>query len=48
MDKASDIEIHARNILHWKEILTDIIVSHTGQDQAKVRFDTDWDNFLTA
>lgn len=46
--QASDIEIHARNILHWKETLTDIIVRHTGQDKARVRNDTDRDNFLTA
>lgn len=46
--QASDIEIHARNILYWKDALTDIIVSHTGQDKARVRNDTDRDNYLTA
>lgn len=45
--QASDIEIHARHILKWKGALTDIIVSHTGQDKEKIKVDTDRDNFLT-
>ena len=46
--QASDIAIHAQNILNWKESLTGIIASHTGQDVVKVRNDTDRDTYLTA
>lgn len=46
--QASDIEIHARNILRWKETLTCIIAGHTGQDPENVRNETDRDTYLTA
>lgn len=46
--QASDIAIHAQHILRWKERLTDIIVSNTGQDKDRVMVDTDRDNFLNA
>lgn len=46
--QASDIEIHARNILNTKNRMNRILASHTGQDVAKVAQDTDRDNFMTA
>ncbi|GHS88515.1 ATP-dependent Clp protease proteolytic subunit [Synergistales bacterium] len=46
--QASDIEIHARNILRTRERLNGILASHTGQDIAKIAIDTDRDNFMTA
>ncbi|GHS97794.1 ATP-dependent Clp protease proteolytic subunit [Synergistales bacterium] len=46
--QASDIEIHARNILRTRERINNILASHTGQDIAKIAVDTDRDNFMTA
>jgi len=46
--QASDIEIHAKNILRAREAMYDVIVEHTGQDREKVIADTDRDNYLTA
>ena len=46
--QASDIAIHAQNILKTREKLYDIIVKHTGQAKEKVAADTDRDNYLTA
>ncbi|MDR3265904.1 MAG: ATP-dependent Clp endopeptidase proteolytic subunit ClpP [Synergistaceae bacterium] len=46
--QASDIEIHARNILRTRERLNDILARHTGQKTEKIAIDTDRDNFMTA
>ncbi|MGX5914532.1 ATP-dependent Clp endopeptidase proteolytic subunit ClpP [Aliidiomarina sp. Khilg15.8] len=46
--QASDIEIHAREILYIKEKLNRILAEHTGQDYERVAKDTDRDNFLSA
>ena len=46
--QASDIAIHAKNILRIREEMYDVIVSHTGQEREKVIADTDRDNYLTA
>ena len=46
--QASDIEIHAREILLLKQRLNEIMAKHTGQDVATVSKDTDRDNFLSA
>ena len=46
--QASDIEIHAREILLIKERLNQIIAERTGQPLEKVINDTDRDNYLTA
>lgn len=45
--QATDIEIHAREILRLKKVLTDILVHHTGQPEERVRSDSDRDYFLT-
>ena len=46
--QASDIDIHAKEILLIREKLNQILSSHTGQSLEKVRHDTDRDNFLGA
>jgi ATP-dependent Clp protease, protease subunit len=46
--QASDIDIHAREILLIREKLNRILAHHTGQSIEKVRMDTDRDNFLSA
>jgi ATP-dependent Clp protease protease subunit len=46
--QASDVEIHAREILNRKAKLNEIFARHTGQDLKTVERDTDRDNFLSA
>ncbi len=46
--QASDIEIHAKEILYLKERLNTILSFHSGQTIEKVSKDTDRDNFLSA
>ena len=46
--QATDIEIHAREILRTKARLNDILVKHTGQSNEIIERDTDRDFFLTA
>ena len=46
--QASDIEIHAKEILFLKEKLNQILANHTGQTLKKIASDTDRDNFLSA
>lgn len=46
--QASDIEIHAREILRMQDKMRQIISSHTGQPYEKVARDTDRDYYLSA
>jgi len=46
--QASDIEIHAREILYLKSRLNEIMAHHTGQPVSEIEKDTDRDNFLSA
>ena len=46
--QATDIEIHAREILSIKEKLNRLMAEHTGQTYEKICQDTERDNFLTA
>jgi len=46
--QASDIEIHAQEILKIKKELNTLLSEHTGQPLEKVEKDTDRDNFLDA
>lgn len=46
--QASDIDIHAKEILLVREKLNNILSFHTGQDVEKIQNDTDRDNFLSA
>ena len=46
--QASDIEIHAKEILALRHRLNEILASHTKQDLAQIEKDTDRDNFMGA
>jgi ATP-dependent Clp protease protease subunit len=46
--QASDIDIHAREILRVRERLNKIMVKHTGQSMKKIQQDTDRDYFMDA
>ena len=46
--QASDIEIHAKNILRIKDRLNKVLAHHTGQDLDTIVKDTDRDNFMMA
>jgi len=46
--QATDIDIHAREILLVRERLNTILSNHTGQPMEKIQTDTDRDNFLGA
>ena len=46
--QASDIEIHAKEILYLREKLNHILAHHTGQPVEKIAQDTDRDNFMSA
>jgi ATP-dependent Clp protease protease subunit len=46
--QASDIEIHAKEILFLKQKLNGMLAHHTGQSIERVERDTDRDNFLSA
>lgn len=46
--QASDIEIHAKEILYLKEKLNSMLAEHTGQPIEVIEKDTDRDNFMSA
>jgi ATP-dependent Clp protease protease subunit len=46
--QASDIEIHAKEILYLKQKLNEMLARHTGQPIERIERDTDRDNFLSA
>ena len=46
--QASDIDIHAREILATRERLNKILAKHCGQPIEKIQIDTDRDNFMSA
>lgn len=46
--QASDIEIHARELLKLKEKLNQLLAEHTGQSIEQIERDTDRDNFMSA
>jgi pyruvate/2-oxoglutarate dehydrogenase complex dihydrolipoamide acyltransferase (E2) component len=45
--QATDIEIHAREILRMKSTLNDILVKHTGQPLERIADDTERDRFMS-
>ena len=45
--QASDVEIHAQEILSIKEKLNTILSTHTGQMIEKISEDSDRDNFMS-
>jgi ATP-dependent Clp protease, protease subunit len=46
--QASDVDIHAREILRMREDLNQILATHTKQTIKKIRVDTERDNFMSA
>ena len=46
--QATDIDIHAREILNTRDILNDIIHEHTGQPLERIKHDTERDYFMSA
>jgi ATP-dependent Clp protease, protease subunit len=46
--QATDIEIHAKEIIDIRQRLDQIIAKHTGQEYDKVRRDTERDYFMSA
>jgi len=46
--QATDIDIHAREILKVRERLNAILAKHTGQPLETIQKDTDRDNFMEA
>ena len=46
--QASDIEIHAKEVMGLKKKLNELMALHTGQPVERVEKDTDRDNFLSA
>jgi ATP-dependent Clp protease protease subunit len=45
--QASDLDIHAREIIRIRAVLNELIAKHTGQPLERVERDTDRDYFLT-
>lgn len=46
--QATDIEIHAREILKTRDTINDIYARHTGQSVDRIKHDTERDNFMSA
>jgi ATP-dependent Clp protease protease subunit len=46
--QASDIDIHARDVMETKQRLNGILAKHSGQTEERVKLDSDRDNFMTA
>ena len=46
--QASDIEIHARELLKLKDKLNRLLAQHCGRDLADLERDTDRDNYMSA
>jgi ATP-dependent Clp protease protease subunit len=45
---ATELEIHAKEVLRTKRRMNEILLKHTGQTLEKIEQDTDRDNFMTA
>jgi ATP-dependent Clp protease protease subunit len=46
--QATDIEIHAREILSTRDLLNELYARHTGQPVDRIAHDTERDNFMSA
>jgi ATP-dependent Clp protease protease subunit len=46
--QATDVEIQARELLRWKEVLINIYVRYTGKGFEELKSDMERDNFMTA
>jgi len=45
---ATELEIHAKEVLRIKAKMNDILLKHTGQTLSKIEEDTDRDNFMSS
>jgi len=45
--QATDIEIHAREVLHARDTLNELYAQHTGQPVERIKHDTERDNFMS-
>jgi ATP-dependent Clp protease protease subunit len=46
--QASDIDIHARDVMETKHRLNGILAKHSGQTVERIKLDSDRDNFMTS
>jgi ATP-dependent Clp protease, protease subunit len=46
--QASDIDIHAKDVMETKHRLNSILAKHSGQTEDRVKLDSDRDNFMSA
>ena len=46
--QATDIDIHAREILKTRDTLNELYAKHTGQTVEKIKHDTERDNFMSS
>ena len=46
--QATDVEIQARELMRWKQVLTNVYVRHTGKSFDQLKADMERDNFMTA
>ena len=46
--QATDIDIHAREMLHTRETMNEIIALHTGQPLERIQRDTERDYYMSA
>lgn len=46
--QVTDIDIHARELLHTRDVMNDIMALHTGQPLDRIRHDTERDFFMSA
>ena len=46
--QATDVEIHAREILRLRELLNEILAGNTGQELTKIQQDTERDYFMSS
>ncbi len=45
---ATELDIHAKEVIRIKRKLNEILLKHTGKDLAQIEKDTDRDNFMSA
>ncbi|MCL5774570.1 MAG: ATP-dependent Clp protease proteolytic subunit [Firmicutes bacterium] len=46
--QATDVDIHAREIVHTRKVLNEILARHTGQPMEKIQQDTERDYYMSA
>lgn len=46
--QSTDVQIQAKELLRAREILNEILMTHTGQTKEKIELDTERDNFMSA